>query len=1381
MVSPVTDLMSSFKTIYENKRTFHDDDYIYVKDGSLHTEAATRRYTRSSLKAKTAERLLSVIRQHYSATVGDALEPLMQPYLSGEHQLKVGVVRSLFQQAEVLRLNEVSQALRQAYPQLGNPLEPLYQHVMAKNSLTTDLDVKEEVKRLVGHDAYAVALAGGLGVQRGDGLNQLHERLTEVMPVVKQFNASAPRVRDAVTAFCRGGQMTRAAALAVVNRQMPLTDKFRNDLNALLEKLPEEGVTVDDAFKFFAKANRFYKQVLIDEYVAQQPDPILCRMAGISRLRDNAAELTADEISDIQSKMADAEKKPNASFWLAAVRDVREAAKRDGIELSDEFDNYAAQLVKEHAKADVKADEEGKAAFKKTLEIRLKRETNYDFAMQYEIDRQPWNREQIALFRQTMGYVRDEMPREDFFVKLGCVANHLVTLINEGAADLSDPLSYLKACAMVGIHQAAFVREHLAEVSALYHRTNGRPTLAQLTALLYGANAAVPDKAKGFEAMWPVFEQHWEALCDQFYADGWEGVSLRGNGEALAFIGSATTAGMKLKSAVAHWKDPELPVVAEDFYEMPGVGLPCRKTAAEVEADFVRDFGRQKMPQGLLGNAKIILSRPDGTGMMVSNETETMTAAEKERFEGGQERCPRHEKVFEALRELTGDNEAQYVRLMEYVTQSGPSYGMKGFGRLVAGGMRSGLEHTPLQYHFSKNPEDGSVVLECHTPENLPIAKLRARYVFDVNGGVTCTDWRLDPFDPPVVDNSALADALVKNKLPENFKPARQRAYEAAKAKFGGTRVSLGVTAVMREAKLRLMEAVDCGDHVITEEEVQRAFEFEYALEMLDDKVNQLCMAKVQEKGWQLDPKVFGPRMVSAMVRNSLDVRQGLFSIQTPERMTALVNSVAASLDRELEDIKTLSDQIIEVKQAAMKELTERGGLAADVAEEFLQNMGPIEICPEMFEARCLDAAGHMTPEAMERAVKGMAGHLKARLADRLAMLEELNKLGLPAGPAKAGVQRSVLGKCGLKSMAIMKLVEDVAKGMDVSGVENALKATPSSAAAVAAPFKAMLEAANKRLMDGLTALRVGKVDQNAFSGLFGAVTAILLHQHPELAKLIEKQAGVFGAAGQQLTAGLAEQNDEVEQIRCFVLYFMNCPEPANMQHEYLNLRDSCALVRALRENQLADELAASLQARQNSLRARFDTDGRLPDNPLESTAWQIAKAEIAARVDAGNTVDEAAVVATYESAAMREVLKGALHPMAAAKAAAIGLAGEPNLEGLASSSVAAAALRRTVNWTQFAKVKQGLRPLVEAEVTVQQAAMAEAEKRFAQAGDAVRQPAGEKFREAMQRRYGELIVAAPRDAVSGEVTPAGVARLKTAMAQAAEDFLQNLEAVNQP
>ncbi len=1241
MTSPAVDLTNSFEAIF-NDRTISDDACVFVKGGQARTEGA--RFTTHSRKIKTADGLFTALCHRFGNSVGDALSQQFAAYFSGDHRLRVGEMRQMFQEAERLKLTEVERALRDAYGNnIGDALAPLHEQVN-QGQLVTDRKVMEVVKRHVGEEAYAVARASGRGVRKHDGLNELADRLNEVMSVVDRFNASAPRVRDAVLAFCRQGAMTRSAVREVVNDLMPMGGAFREELNELVMQLPASKVTVDDAFKFFVKANRCYKQAAIDAFLAQQADPVLCRMAGIGRLRERGTEFTADVRRDVENAMAKAQ--PAAQVWLDIVRSVREAAQRDGVTVSELFDEDAAQMVKEEVRKPL-AGEAQKTAFKEALETRLKRETNFDFGVEYEIAHQQWSPEQAALFRETMAYVRDEMPHEDFFVKTGCVAQQLATLINEGAAGLRDPQAYLKACALTGLSQASWVQENLAQVSELFQRTNGRPALAELSAVLFGKKAEVPAKAKGLEAMWAAFDKHWRTLCEGFYENenGWVNVSAaprRIGADSFSRIQAATSAGMKLERAVAQLKDPSRAIDSSDFYRMPGEGLPDKMTTEEAEASFVEDFGRQVMRDGKLGNASIHIERPDHTGTAVTNTTEGMTPEEAERFKGGRGRVAVHEKVFAALKELCDGHEVQYRRLVEHLTQTGAGYGMKSFAQLVNGGRNSGGEHTPLECHVTKNP-DGSVVLECHTPEKLPTAKVSARYVFSPEGGVECTDWRLVPCNEAAAAdraNEALGADLMKTRLPEKFKPAREAAYQAVKALFGETRTSLNSASVVREAKAVLMPVIDLGSHAITAPEVQQVFEAAFVTEMFDAEVNARCQKKVRdaEQEQALDPSLINPRMATTMIKNCDEILQRRSTAQTKDQMTALLSFAESKLDREIENLVTVSNEMVKVKQAAKKTLVERGGIPAEMAENFLNGIDKEEICPELAAPECRDkATGHLTPEALDRAVKGMAAKMQEKLAGRLEILNEVKKLGLPPGPALEVVQQWGLIKKGLENVNMVQLALDVASQMDVSKVVNVLKAPAPRAAAVVETMREMLGAAQQRLMAGLSPRQIAKFGQDDFMGLHGTIAAVVLRQHPELAALIDAHAGVFAVAGRQLTANIAQKNDAEELTRCFALYFVKSPEPASMSKQYEDMEASCKLVAALEADKVPEALAEELQARHNALRERAGGD-RLPENPLASPAWQAAKAEIAARSDAGEAVDEAAVAAAYESAALREL-----------------------------------------------------------------------------------------------------------------------------------------------
>ncbi len=746
MVAPVSSLMSSLESIFNNQN-LADNDYVYVKGSQAQTENSSRLYTTRSRKMKTAERVVSEIRSRYGAAAGDVLSRQLASYLSGNHQLKVGELRRAFQTAQAMRLNEIALSLRQQYGDgLGNALAPLYDQI-AERRLVSARDVAEAVQRQVGEGAYAVAMASGRGVHVSDRLDALPERLTEVQQTVDRLNASAAGVRTAMMAFCRRGEMTRAGALAVVQAQRELPQKYQEELNEQLQRLPATGVTVDEAFRFFGRVNFLWKQAAYDDYIAQQPDPVLCRMTGIIHLQDRATELTQSVRQEIEAKMAAA--RPAAQPWLDIVAKVRSDAQQRGFVISELFDEAAAQMVKEAVRHSA-PDEASLKTFKEAVETRLKRETDFDFGVEYEIRQHAWTPQQKALFREAMTYARDEMPRENLFFGFGNVASTVVELIKEGAAGTSDPSTYLKACVLAGLRQAPWVREKLPELTSLYQRTGGRPPLADFCTALFGERAAAPDKSKGLKAVNAAFEKHWSTLCERLLEDegGWV-IPQRFDGDMdpRQLVWNAASMGMKLEKAVAQFKDQSRRIDQSDFYKMPGSGFECSKKDSVLEASLVQDFSRQKTVGGRLGQVVINIDQGDGTGTRITNGTEGMTAEEAAKFANGV-RGPKHEKLFAALRRLSGGHPEQYRRLVEHLTQVGAAFGMKALVQIVNGGRDSGGEHAPFEYHFTKEA-DGSVVLECHTPEQLPVAKISAQYVFSPEGDVQCTRWQLTPYNEP--------------------------------------------------------------------------------------------------------------------------------------------------------------------------------------------------------------------------------------------------------------------------------------------------------------------------------------------------------------------------------------------------------------------------------------------------------------------------------------------------------------------------------------------------------------------------------------------------------------------------------------------------------
>ena len=644
--------------------------------------------------------------------------------------------------------------------------------------------------------------------------------------------------------------------------------------------------------------------------------------------------------------------------------------------------------------------------------------------------------------------------------------------------------------------------------------------------------------------------------------------------------------------------------------------------------------------------------------------------------------------------------------------------------------------------------------------------------------------------------NAALKTALSEQRLPDEFLPVKDAALKEFKTLFGEVKVEFSAGKIRGRTSKMLFGEIQQGNR-ITQAKVQNIFKKTYVLEFLIATAGAECERLVKEKEGNALPGMDGVQMATQLLSASRVVAEKIDAADTPEAATELVEYVKGLTKQEVADRLILFKKFQQVKDDALEELKEEGGVDEKVAKKYLAGVGEKDFCSVTSDDRD-EETGYIKKEALNQAIAGMAKKFREKKIEKpLSGLQEINKLEL-SEPSKKALQESALSK-GLRSADAVKLVCEVAQKMDASGIASALKSRSPKASIVAKALEAQLVVARKVVANRLAVLQWKDLGADVLSEIYTAIGTIFFNSHPEISELVKKHVDVFVVADEIVQKNVENKgkNDDAgvraEAVEIFNLavYFMESPEPRGMHERSVAMDESCKIARVLQEREsssqyqdVISQLTEAVKARHSTLRQRFGTK-QLAEEPFKSVAWMAARTAIIARVDAGEEVNAEAVADAYEKEVRHEIVQKALSSTAQKAARKIGLQGNPDLHGFAAGP----ALDGVTTPQELAGRLESLKALVQQEVSAQKALADESARlqdyvfeqlvqKFGRTRtkENVVQLVGSRLGTELQTQCSELIRSAPR-MKNGALGADADCVMTDAMRQTAEDFLQEHQA----
>ena len=795
MVAPLTDLMRSFQDI-ANNRQISDNDYVFVKHGRAQVEGKlSHKFTSIERNAKSVRLLMQELRARYGVRIGtSAFLPELYRFSGGGKQLKVGDLRRIFQVGEFMRLSQVAQAIRQSCGEgYDDALRPLSEHLQASRMvMVSDADARAAIVSRFGEKIASVVLAGRSDIS----LESLPKLFSSARQLGVRLNGQPARVQDAVVDFCRSGVKTRDALGDVLEQHFPKAGGRERDqrLVGMFNALPANGITLDQAIEFFNKANFFRNRQIMSDFQDSVGDKDVCHVLGLDDLCRDGAELTTSLRRRVEAQK---------DVLLAGARLIREAvdevfrkAMGENAVKSSAFSRDSQFLASEFICA-ARFSDEDLLAFKDAVCERLRRETDYDFGRDYELNRvvrEPaWTEEKKALFGGVMDWLHREFPGSELFFTDTGPMKTVLRVLNGDVAGLDreeHPLEFLKAVALTGELDVPYVKERLPVLLARF--PDGNFTQADLCHVLYGSHVVAPDAAQGVSAavrrfsrlsdqlVWGLVKTGLPAAADaekkrqdEFKQLGMsdEEASDAARDEVMqeskyqSVIGdvmAAQSAGLTLEASVAHALDKHLAVHLPDFAVRPKItpfGMPTKELA---EAQWVIDFARQGEGYGKhrrdAGRTSVTVKLSDRT--VTETNGKAGLSPDELALLDSDKRMSKHEAILGALRELCSGNDRLYLHAVAAITQAGIVTYVASTCGVVAGA--DGLkEHAPLAYTIEKDG-DGNVVIEAKTPEGRPTARLEARVVIHSDGSSDFTRLDITPLVREPAQQEAPAQELVQ-------------------------------------------------------------------------------------------------------------------------------------------------------------------------------------------------------------------------------------------------------------------------------------------------------------------------------------------------------------------------------------------------------------------------------------------------------------------------------------------------------------------------------------------------------------------------------------------------------------------------------------------
>ncbi len=490
--------------------------------------------------------------------------------------------------------------------------------------------------------------------------------------------------------------------------------------------------------------------------------------------------------------------------------------------------------------------------------------------------------------------------------------------------------------------------------------------------------------------------------------------------------------------------------------------------------------------------------------------------------------------------------------------------------------------------------------------------------------------------------NSKLQDALLGLRdMPFKFKSAKKAALSSVRTRFGKNAVPKeGYAEAESQAAKKLLDLIEKSDHVITKKEARSIFEAEYARAHVEKLAKDLCREKLQERELPIDGKIVNDDMASHIIRSSSDMAQKIADVTSPEQVADLLGEIESDVEVELSKRVAFETAFKAAKQEAVTTLMRDGGLSEETAAEFVN-----QLQSSIKEASDAEPQGEhlLTELAVARDAKtgaltnaqtvinSMKESVRQIVNDRVAVLQELNKLDLPDGPQKQEMQKAALGQVGLVKPEVVKVVSETVQKVKLDDLKTALK-DQSQDDAVAA-LGDVLTKVNEAVIAGLADAKAGNLGDEGMLVVDVLVAEVLAKSNPELKPLIAAQADAFASAAYCLTKN-NEADPATAHLAQAMLQSAALPE---LKAPLEKLQESDRLVQALQGEELPDELRSAVRKRQHELVQKFGPERLNSENFQETEAWKATTAELQSRVSKGFLISLDDVLDVYEGHALRQ------------------------------------------------------------------------------------------------------------------------------------------------
>ncbi len=647
--------------------------------------------------------------------------------------------------------------------------------------------------------------------------------------------------------------------------------------------------------------------------------------------------------------------------------------------------------------------------------------------------------------------------------------------------------------------------------------------------------------------------------------------------------------------------------------------------------------------------------------------------------------------------------------------------------------------------------------------------------------------------------NSKLQMALDGlREMPSKFKAAKKAALASVKARFGEQAVpEKGYAEAVTRAEERLRALIEEGDHAITKAEAQRIFEAEYAQSHVEELSKEICRTKMQEQGELPDGSAVTENMAVQVIRNSTEIAQKIAAVQSPEQVAELMEDISCSVDVEMSRRLAFDSTLKSLQEEAAEQLAADYGIDKKSALECVSHIkmrfkespasDPAEPQKEGPALERDPATGKLTNA--EAVIEGIKTGFQAMLQEHRKGLEAVKELNLADSPARTQMLKAAFGNEALANPDVVKLLDNVVKGMDVVPLVEALTAPVPNDADLAREMQKLLTQANDMLVNGLSDLKIGDVSAAQWDGLYNAAMTLLFNSKPVLNEYMTQCSDAFATAMSRLidgTADVAPADGAIRQFSQAVVQHFWLP---GIEEKRQAVAESWQRVMSLQGDKPSEALMQKLTQRQDALRQRFGND-RLPQNPTEAPAWQAMKEKIATQAKAGVLIDDAAVLQAYEDEAQRQMFLQALETEAQRAAQQVEMLRSVSMKELASQKVVVDRLQAVKTPEQFAVLLNDLKPAVLAEVQAQRMVanrcdlpLAAAFATFAMAmpdktEEELEKMVGDPLRKMVQEKLAEMLETADRSPETGVLTAGASEKIAQALEKLLNDHTNKFQDV---